>query len=251
MDKPNEKESTKLSQLKRYVETILAGAAEEGVRSIRFVPEQNDIVVYFSKKGEAERRVLSIPIPSFAELWRLALAPGFETGQHVMSVGNISFLFRLKEGRLALGEEVTIEVRELKPQDGYPFSEESRARFMDEPWEKVRAILDSIITLALERDSDRIEMRPGGPEAEIAYYIRGKDARRFHISRQTFRQIVHYMREYYFSFGFAVKRFGDRDYIIKPKLIGPGDDPLVFLEIGSVEGPEADDVSPRDDMDEP
>jgi len=251
MDKPNEKESTKLSQLKRYVETILAGAAEEGMRSIRFVPEQNDIVVYFSKKGEPERRVLSIPIPSFAELWRLALAPGFETGQHVMSVGNISYLFRLKEGRLALGEEVIIEIRDLKPQDGYPFSEESRARFMDEPWEKVRAILDSIITLALERDSDRIEMHPGGLEAEITYFIRGKDARRFHISRQTFRQIVHYMREYYFSFGFSVKRLGNRDYIIRSKLLGPGDDPLVLLEIEAVEDKETGDDLPEIDLDEP
>ena len=250
MDKPNEKDSTKLSQLKRYVETILAGAAEEGVCTIRFAPEENDIVVYFSKKGVPERRVLSIPIPSFAELWRHALAPAFETGQHVMTVSNISYLFRLKEGRLVLGEEVSIEVSALKPQDGYPFSEESRAMFTDEPWEKVGTILDSIITLGLDRDSERIEMLPGDPEVEIIYYIRGQGRWRFTIPKQTFSQMVHYMREYFFSFGFSVKRFGERDYIIRPKLIGPGDDPRVYLEIEAVDDSDAGDDLPEADLDD-
>jgi hypothetical protein len=249
IDKHNEKDAAKQSQLRRYVETILAGAAEEGVRSIKFVPEDDDIVVYFSKADEIERRVLSIPIPSFAELWRLALAPGFQTGQHVMTVGSVSYLFRLKEGRMALGEEVTIEVRELKPHEVYPFDEEGRAEFEDEPWEKVRTTLDSIIILGLEKDSDRIEMHPGDPDVDIVYYIRRRGITRFPISKQTFRQIVHYMREYYFSFGFVIKRLGGNEYIIKPKLIGPGDDPMVFLEIEALEGEEPeDDLMPDDPL---
>lgn len=251
IDRHNEKDAGKRNQLRHYVETILAGAAEEGVRAIRFAPEKDDIVVYFTTGNEPPRRVLSIPIVSFAELWRLALAPGFQTGQHVMTVGNVSYLFRLKEGRLALGEDVTIFVRKLRPEEDVPFSEKGQALFKDEPWEKVRAMLDSIITLGLDRESDRIEMHPGDPEVEIIYYDHGQGRRRLSISKQTYRQIVHYMREFYFVFGFASKRFGGVDYIVRPEVIGPGDDPLVILNLEPIGEGESEEDDPPDGLFDP
>jgi hypothetical protein len=234
-DKPNERDSARRTQLLRYVEAILSGAAEEGVRHIHFIPEADDIVVYFAEPHQDKRRVMSIPIASFAELWRLALAPGFETGQHVMTIGRSRFLFRIREGRMALGEEVTIEISELKPEDGHPLSEEGQAVFHEEPWEKVRTILDSIINLGLDRDSQHIEMRPGDPEVSILYFTRGQNRMRLPISKQTYRQLVHYMREFYFFFGFAAKHFGGRDYIIKPRRIESGDDPVVILDIARLD----------------
>ena len=249
MNKPNEKDSSRQNQLKNYVDTILKGAAEKGVRCIKFLPEDDDIAVYFAKGDEESKRVLSIPIVSFAELWRLALAPGFENGQHVMTVGSESYLFRIKEGRMALGEDVTIYVKELKHEEGFPFTEESRAIFKDEPWKKIGTMLDSIINLGLDRGSDRIEMHPGDPDVEIIYYVSGGGRRRLPISKQTFRQMVHYMREFYFVFGFASKWFGGVEYIIKPKLIGPGNDPLVILGIKAIQ--DDGDMLPGDLFDSP
>jgi hypothetical protein len=218
-------------QLLRYVEAILGGAAEDGVRQIQFIPEKDDIAVYFTERDRVRRRVMSIPIPSFAELWREALAPGFQTGQHVMTIGSSRFLFRLKEGRMALGEDVTIEISELKPEDLHPLSEQGDAVFHEGPWEQVRKVLDSIINLALERECERIEMHPGDPEVTITYFIRGQGRNRFTISKQTYRQMVHYMKEFYFFFGFVEKHFAKRDFIIKPRLIDPVDEPTVIIDI--------------------
>lgn len=238
--KSNQRESQRRTQLLRYVQAILSGAAEEGAQQIHFIPEESDIAVYFSESDHNRRRVVSIPIHSFAELWRVALAPGFQTGQHVMSVGSARFLYRIKEGRMALGEEVTIEIKELKPEDIHPLSEEGRAVYQEEPWEKVRATLDSIITLGLDRESTRIEMRPDGPEVSIIYYVRGEGRKRLTISKQTYQQMVHYMRDFYFFFGFADKQWGGKDYIIKPHTFEKGDIPNVILDIELIEEDEDD-----------
>lgn len=238
--KPNSRDSQRKTQLLRYIDAILSSAAEEGATHIQFVPEESDIAVYFSEDGHSKRRVLSIPIPSFAELWRIALAPGFQTGQHVMSVGGSRYIYRIKEGRMALGEQVTIEIKELRPEDIHPLNEEGRAVYQDEPWEKVRATLDSIITLGLDREAERIEMRPEDPEVGIIYYVRGEGKKRLTISKQTYQQMAHYMRNYYFFFGFAEKRWGGKDYIIKPHEFDKGDEPVVILDIENIEGDDED-----------
>ena len=249
VDKYNDRESTKVNQLMRYLETILSGAAEKGAHAIKFVPEGKDIVVYFIHPNNASERVLAIPRkPSFGELWQLALAPVFErTGQHVMKVGAKSFLYRIK-GMIGLsGGDIRIDVKELEERQVYPFNDDGGS-FRDEPWEKVGSILDSIINLGLDRNSDRIEMHPGDPDVEIIYFTRGQGLRRLTISKQTFNQMVHYMRDYYFVFGFAVKRFGVKDYIVKPKALGRGDDPLVVLVIEPIQGEiEEDTIDPDED----
>jgi hypothetical protein len=232
-DRSNDRDIARRNQLVRYAEAILHGATEEGAHEIHFVPEKDDVAVFFITPGYEPRRVMSIPIASFAELWRIALAPGFTTGQHVMNVGDTYYLFRLKEGRMALGEEVTIEIRKLMPDDIHPLTEKGRETFQEGPWLEVKTILESLITLGLERQADRIEMNPTEYEANIVYFTRGKERMRFPISRQTFQQMVHYMQEYYFFFGFTGKELKGKEYIIKPIMLNEGEDTRVILDIDS------------------
>ncbi len=223
------------NQLMRYVEAILHGATEEGAHEIHFVPEKDDIAVYFVQPNLDNRRVMSIPIASFAELWKVALAPGFTTGQHVMNVEDTQYLFRIKEGRMALGEKVVIEIRRLLPEDINPLTDKGREIFQEGPWLEVKTILESLITLGLERQADRIEMNPNEYEASIIYFARGRERMRFPISKQTYRQMVHYMQEYYFYFGFIGKELRGIEYVIKPIMLHEGHDTRVILDIDKFE----------------
>jgi len=222
-------DDTERKQCLEFVDQILAESADSHASEILFRQEPERVQVFFLVDGKYEKH-MTIPV-AYWDLVKYILRNNyFEKDQYQLKHANVLCLFTWAEDQTG-NWRLTIQRRDV-PGIRRDHIEDVFRAFEEPVWDAVKSIFLAILNMALEQDHDEIRMELDGPVVDVGYFQNAIQRTNLTISSDSYDALARLIGENYLAFGFMIREFRAREYLIRLKELNEDDvAPRIVLEI--------------------